>query len=120
MPMNNAQRAEHVRNFRGGATPTNTEAARSISKSFTRMARQVRSGLKTFNNRFQNLPGANAAAKRTAFFDAISAETDGGLILHDFGTLLDCLLDVANDYRQPEDDALVNPFTDADVTAYLP
>jgi len=84
------------------------------------MVRNIRKALKRFSNRFNQVSGADLAAKQTTFFDCISAETDGDLILHDFGTMLDAMLVIANDNRQPGEDVLTIPFTDADVTAYLP
>ena len=120
MPMNNAQRAEHVRNLNASTAQTNTTRARSVAKVFPQMVRHCRGCIEQVNRRFAALSGGTPAEKRTAYFDVISVETDGGLILHDMGLLLDKLLVVANDYRQPEDDALTLPFTDADVTAYLP
>ena len=120
MPMNSSQRAEHVKKLDSAPAQTNNTRALGVAKQLPRMAREVRRMLTQFDNRFQNIPGANLAAKQTAFFAEISAETDGDLILHDFGVMLDSLLTIANDYRQPDEDAIVATFTDADVTAYLP
>lgn len=120
MPMNNSQRAEHVKTLNASPAHTNSTQCNRIARMLPPIVKRLRASLERFNERFDLVSGADKAAKQTTFFDCISAETDGDLILHDFGTMLDSLLVVANDNRQPGEDALIIPFTDADVTAYLP
>ena len=118
MPMNSQARAQHMKKLNTGAPPSNVIQAKQFAKSIPRIARDLRSALVRLDRRFQAIDGVDQAAKQTAFFDAISAETDGGLILHDIAQLMDSICLLANDHRQPNEGALTCPFTDADVDAY--
>jgi len=119
MPIDNSQRAEHIRGLNSTPAHTNSTQCNGIARMFPPMVRGIRNSLMRFDRRFDAISGADAAAKQTTFFDCIAAEPDGALILHDFGIMLDAMLVIANDNRQPGEDALTIPFTDADVTAYL-
>ena len=119
MPMDQQQRAEAVKKF---AAHTETDAGKSkrIAKILLFGIRRLRNDIVRADALFQTLTGADNAAKQTTLFDIISAETDGGLILHDLGQFLDSSKTLANNHREPGDSVLSTPFTDADVTAYLP
>ena len=118
MPMDQQARAQHMQKLNTGTPPTNAMKAKQFAKEIPRIAKQLRRQLERLDRRFQTIDGVDQAAKQTAFFDVISAETDGSLILHDIAQLLDAVGALANNHRQPNQDVLVCPFTDADVDAY--
>ena len=118
MPMDPQQRAEAMKKLQTGSTPSDTVKAQGVAKQIPRLIRGIRRSLKDIDRQFQNLSGETQADKQTAMFDAISAEEDGSLILHDIAQLLDGCISVANTHRQPNDPVLTIPFTDADVDTY--
>jgi len=118
MPMNQQARAQHVRKLPNDQTRPTSGRAKQFAKEMPRAIRSLRNHLQRLDRRFQQIDGVDAAAKQTALFDTISAETDGSLILHDLAQFLDAATALANDNRQPNDSILAQPFTDADVDAY--
>lgn len=119
MPMDQQQRAEHVKKFEA-FLETDVAKSKRVAKILFQGVRKIRRDLERVDAIFQTLTGADQAAKQTTLFDVISAETDGDLILHDLGQYFDSAKALANDHRQPGDAVLSTPFTDADVSAYLP
>lgn len=118
MPMDPQERAEAMKKFQTGSIPADSIIAKQFAKEIPQVVKVVRRQLERLDRIFQRLSPASASAKQTALFDAISAETDGSLILHDVAQLLDGCLAMANTHRQPGDAVLTLPFTDADVDAY--
>jgi hypothetical protein len=116
--MDKQARAQHVRKLNTSPAAVDALTAKQFAKEIPRIVTQLRNNLKRLDRRFQTIPGANLAAKQTVLFDAISAETDGSLILHDLAEFLDLLGAAANDNRQTGEPILIMPFTDADVDAY--
>lgn len=118
MPMDPQQRAEAMKRLHTGVAPSDSIISKGIAKEIPNLIRAVRRNLERIDRQFQRLSGATPALKQTAMFDAISAETDGSLILHDIAQLLDGCLSIANTHRQPGEAVISTPFTDADVDAY--
>lgn len=119
MPMNKNQRAKHVEAFKTVAATPDAVQARRLAKMARRTVKMAARQLDLFDNAFQGLSGDTRAKKQITFFDAIAAEKDGSLILHDLGELLDNLTVIINDNKEDGIDDVVPSFTDADVTAYL-
>jgi hypothetical protein len=118
MPMNPQERSQHLKGLQTGATPDNVIVAKQLAKQIPDLVKIIRNCLKQINRQFDRLTGANPAAKQTALFDAISAETDGSLLLHDIAQILDGCATTVNTYRQPGEDEIVLSFTEADVDTY--
>ena len=118
MPMNKQERANAISKLCEASTPADTVLAKQVARTMPDFVKSLRQNIIRLNRRFNQLSGVGAAAKQTQLFATIVAETDGSLMLHDIAQLLDACLPVANDWRQPTDDVLTIPFTDADVDAY--
>ena len=118
--MNKGQRAKHIKALSGVTTPSDMVQAKRLAKMTRRFVELISYHLDRFNSVFDELAGATLADKQTVFFDVIAAETDGDLILHDLGEMLDGIIVIVNDNKEEGVDDVVPSFTDADVTAYLP
>ncbi len=119
MPMSKSQRAKHVQDLSTESTTSDTVKAKRLAKMTRRFVKMAARHMELFNAMFQGLSGDSLAAKQTAFFAAIAIETDGDLILHDLGELLDGITVIINDNKEDGAVDAVSPFTDADVVAYL-
>jgi len=117
--MGKPERAAKIKQLETSPTVSDGVKANRLAKLLPRMVKPLRRQVQQANKVFATITGADTAAKQTATFDAISAEDDGENILHDLGQFFDAALAIANDYRQPNEDALTAPFTDADVDAYF-
>lgn len=117
--MGKPERAAKIKQLETSPTLSDSVKANRLAKLLPRMVKPMRRQIAQANKVFANITGEDTAAKQTAVFDAISGNSDGDLILHDLGQFFDTAITLANDYRQPDEDALTAPFTDADVDAYF-
>lgn len=116
--MDPQERARHLRRLPTTRPADNAVCVRQLAKESTKLIKRIRRSLERVEKMFQRIEGATIADKQTAIFDTMTAETDGSLLLHDLAIIFDCLGPVANDNRQPDEDILIMPFTEADVDAY--
>ena len=118
MPMNKQERHQAMRQFDSTVALTDVIKSKRALHSLGNLSNRVRREVKQFNRAFNQLSPATQLDKRTAFFNAISAETDGTLILHDLGELFDSCVAMINDFRDPDHPVMTQAFTDANVTYY--
>lgn len=109
--------AKEIRGQR--AVPSDAAQAQDTVRFFLDLAKQNRRKLQRFAERFTHIPGATAVDRRTAYFDGITSASTGSIeLLHDIGEALDTLFAFVNDFRNPSDPILEQPFTDANITYY--
>lgn len=118
MPMNKQERHRAMRSLDASMTPSDAIISKRALNNIGNISERLRREVTQFSRVFSKLSPATELDKRTAFFDAISAETDGLLMLHDLGELFDATISVINDFRAPGAGIMTAPFTDANVTYY--
>lgn len=118
MPMNKQERHRQMKAFDTAVAPSDAILSKQALNNISSMPKRIRQEVMKFKRMLSRLSPVTDLDKRTAFFNAISAETDGMLMLHDLGELFDSSIALVNDYRDPEIDTVVGPFTDANVTYY--
>lgn len=98
---------------------TDDQRAIDMVRFFPELSNTVRKVLSRLEDNFAHLDAVSQVDKRTAFFNAITTDPNGSIeLLHDMGEALDSLYLFVNDFREPTDPIMVQPFTDANVTYY--